>query len=70
MTNFVLTGFNSFQAMDFELCKPFDKNRKGVNLGEAAACVYLSKNKDENRFLILGEASINDTESKRNSQKI
>jgi len=60
LTDFVLTGFNSFQAMDFELCKPFDKDRKGVNLGEAAACVYLSKNKDENSFLILGEASIND----------
>ena len=60
LTDFVLTGFNSFQAMDFELCKPFDKDRKGVNLGEAAACVYLSKNKENNSFEILGEASIND----------
>jgi len=60
LTNFVLTGFNSFQAMDFELCKPFDKDRKGVNLGEAAACVYLSKNQEKNSFEILGEASIND----------
>ncbi|WP_314241892.1 beta-ketoacyl synthase N-terminal-like domain-containing protein [Empedobacter tilapiae] len=60
LTNFVLTGFNSFQAMDFELCKPFDKDRIGVNLGEAAACVYLSKNQEKNSFEILGEASIND----------
>lgn len=60
LTDFVLTGFNSFQAMDFELCKPFDKDRKGVNLGEAAACVYLSKNQENNSFEILGEASIND----------
>ncbi len=60
LTNFVLTGFNSFQAMDFELCKLFDKDRKGVNLGEAAACVYLSKNQEKNSFQILGEASIND----------
>ncbi|MFV0174216.1 beta-ketoacyl synthase [Empedobacter falsenii] len=60
LTDFVLTGFNSFQAMDFELCKPFDQARKGVNLGEAAACIYLSKNKEKNSFQILGEASIND----------
>ncbi|WP_291120973.1 beta-ketoacyl-[acyl-carrier-protein] synthase family protein [Empedobacter sp. UBA7248] len=60
LTDFVLTGFNSFQAMDFELCKPFDKDRIGVNLGEAAACVYLSKNQEKNSFQILGEASIND----------
>ncbi len=60
LTNFVLTGFNSFQAMDFELCKPFDKDRVGVNLGEAAVCVYLSKNQEKNSFQILGEASIND----------
>lgn len=60
LTDFVLTGFNSFQAMDFALCKPFDKDRKGVNLGEAAACVYLSKSKEKNSFQILGEASIND----------
>ncbi|MBY0066756.1 MULTISPECIES: beta-ketoacyl synthase N-terminal-like domain-containing protein [Empedobacter] len=60
LTDFVLTGFNSFQAMDFELCKPFDKDRKGVNLGEAAACVYLSKSQEKNSFQILGESSIND----------
>ncbi|WP_312313480.1 beta-ketoacyl-[acyl-carrier-protein] synthase family protein [Empedobacter brevis] len=60
LTDFVLTGFNSFQAMDFDLCKPFDQARKGVNLGEAAACVYVSKKKEKNSFQILGEASIND----------
>ncbi|MEG0983096.1 beta-ketoacyl-[acyl-carrier-protein] synthase family protein [Algoriella sp.] len=60
LTDFVLTGFNSFQAMDFDQCKPFDKDRKGVNLGEAAACVYISKEKTNNSFQIVGEATIND----------
>ena len=60
LTDFVLTGFNSFQAMDFDLCKPFDVDRKGVNLGEAAACVYLSKEKKKDSFEIIGESSIND----------
>lgn len=60
LTDFVLTGFNSFQALDFDLCKPFDIDRKGVNLGEAATCVYISKTRKTNSFQIIGEASIND----------
>lgn len=42
MTKFVLSGFQSFQAIADEPCKPFDKNRKGINLGEAAATIILS----------------------------
>jgi 3-oxoacyl-[acyl-carrier-protein] synthase-1 len=42
ISNFVLSGFGSFQALSAELCKPFDKDRKGINLGEGAATVVLS----------------------------
>lgn len=42
VSDFVLAGFNSFQALSNELCKPFDAERKGLNLGEAAACMLLS----------------------------
>lgn len=41
-TPFVLNGFLSFKAIAHELCKPFDANRKGINLGEAAATVILT----------------------------
>ncbi len=41
-TKFVLSGFRSFQAIADEPCKPFDKNRKGINLGEASATIVLS----------------------------
>lgn len=41
-TKFVLSGFQSFQAIADEPCKPFDANRKGINLGEAAATIILS----------------------------
>jgi len=38
---FTLSGFNSLQAMDPEPCRPFDQNRKGLNLGEGAAVLVL-----------------------------
>ncbi|WP_276133998.1 beta-ketoacyl-[acyl-carrier-protein] synthase family protein [Polluticoccus soli] len=41
-SRFVLSGFQSFQAIADEPCKPFDAERKGINLGEAAATIILS----------------------------
>jgi 3-oxoacyl-[acyl-carrier-protein] synthase I len=41
-TRFVLSGFQSFQAVADGPCRPFDADRKGINLGEAAAAIILS----------------------------
>ncbi|MFD0699901.1 beta-ketoacyl synthase N-terminal-like domain-containing protein [Myroides pelagicus] len=62
LTPFVASGFNSFQAMSDEPCKPFDANRKGVTLGEGSAAVYLSTEctAQETVFEVIGEASIAD----------
>ena len=38
---FIISGFLSFKAISDEPCRPFDKNRKGLNLGECAATVVL-----------------------------
>ena len=38
---FTLSGFNALQALDAEPCRPFDQNRKGLNLGEGAAVLVL-----------------------------
>jgi 3-oxoacyl-[acyl-carrier-protein] synthase II len=38
---FTLSGFNSLQALDRDPCRPFDQNRKGLNLGEGAAVLVL-----------------------------
>ena len=63
ISEFVISGFNSFQAIGTEICKPFDKNRNGINLGEATAAVYITSTPSENekfRFKVLGDSAIND----------
>ncbi|MGE4513825.1 MAG: beta-ketoacyl synthase N-terminal-like domain-containing protein, partial [Chryseobacterium sp.] len=63
ISEFVVSGFNSFQAIGTEICKPYDKNRDGINLGEAAAAVYITsepKNNENFSFKILGDSAIND----------
>lgn len=63
VSEFVLSGFNSFQAMSPEPCKPYDKERTGVTLGEAAAAVYISSDEKEavaNTMKISGDGAVND----------
>lgn len=43
LSKFVVSGFQSFKALSHELCKPYDKNRVGLNLGEAAATIIYGK---------------------------
>ena len=45
LTRFTLNGFNTLMILDNELCKPFDENRHGLNLGEGAAYLLLSSEK-------------------------
>lgn len=63
ISEFVLSGFNSFQAMSANPCKPYDNCRDGVTLGEAVAAVYLTKDPQSNhtfKFKIVGDGAIND----------
>ncbi|MCR4827657.1 MAG: 3-oxoacyl-ACP synthase [Bacteroidales bacterium] len=39
LSKFIISGFQSFKALSKERCMPFDANRKGLNLGEAAAAI-------------------------------
>lgn len=45
LTKFTLNGFNTLLILDKEFCKPFDDDRKGLNLGEGAGYVVLVSDK-------------------------
>lgn len=42
VSKFIISGFQSFMSLSDQACKPFDIDRKGLSLGEAAATVILS----------------------------
>ncbi|WP_126652620.1 beta-ketoacyl synthase N-terminal-like domain-containing protein [Chryseobacterium aureum] len=63
LSEFVISGFNSFQAIGSGPCQPYDKNRDGINIGEGAAAAYITSEPSENeklRFKVLGDSSVND----------
>jgi 3-oxoacyl-[acyl-carrier-protein] synthase-1 len=62
-TEFVISGFQSFQALSTEPCKPFDINRKGLSLGEGCGTIVLSTNPGDGnteRILVMGGSVSND----------
>lgn len=42
-TRFIVSGFQSFKAMSPAECRPFDEDRNGLNLGEAAATIIFKR---------------------------
>lgn len=42
-TKFIVSGFQSFHAVSDEECRPFDEDRYGLNLGEAAATIIYAR---------------------------
>lgn len=41
LTRYTLNGFNALKILDDKWCRPFDKSRTGLNLGEGAAYLVL-----------------------------
>lgn len=64
LNEFVLSGFNSLKALSPNQCKPFDADRIGINLGEAAATVVLkaidSNEKHSYQIKVAGGSITND----------
>ncbi len=54
LTKFTLNGFNSLRILSEEYSKPFDDNRTGLNLGEAAAYLILEADEYAKDKAILG----------------
>jgi 3-oxoacyl-[acyl-carrier-protein] synthase-1 len=61
ISEFILSGFQSFQALSPQVCKPFDKLRDGLNLGEGAGTIILSIDKKyAQNIKMLGGSVSND----------
>jgi 3-oxoacyl-[acyl-carrier-protein] synthase-1 len=61
ISKFVLSGFGSFQAISPGPCRPFDRARDGINLGEGAGTIILSsREKYRGGIRLRGGAVSND----------
>ncbi|MEP7237280.1 MAG: beta-ketoacyl synthase N-terminal-like domain-containing protein [Ferruginibacter sp.] len=61
ISKFVLSGFQSFQAISSLPCKPFDAARDGINLGEGAGTVILTGNREHSSGIkVMGGSVSND----------
>lgn len=63
MSEFVVSGFQSFQSLSMQPCRPFDKNRDGLSLGEGSGSIILSADKSifhDPAIKVLGGAISND----------
>ena len=64
ISEFVISGFQSFQALSQEACRPFDANRTGLSLGEGCGTVILTSDQslagEGKPVAYLGGATSND----------
>jgi 3-oxoacyl-[acyl-carrier-protein] synthase-1 len=56
-----IKGFESLQVVDFDICKPFADERKGINLGEGGAIFLLEASPSESAIgRVLGAGMSSD----------
>ncbi|MBQ0020706.1 MAG: 3-oxoacyl-ACP synthase [Bacteroidales bacterium] len=69
-SKFVVSGFQSLKSMSDEPCRPFDEERLGLNLGEAAATLVLSNKATEASCWSIESAAVaNDANHLTNPSK-
>ena len=69
---FIVSGFQSFKALSPEPCRPFDGDRCGLNLGEAAACMILTNEEHwtQGEWCLLEGAMRNDANHISNPSRV
>ncbi|GHT90473.1 beta-ketoacyl-[acyl-carrier-protein] synthase II [Betaproteobacteria bacterium] len=54
LTRFTVAGFSALEAVSPERCLPFSQNRAGINIGEAAALIMMSREKPDAPITLSG----------------
>lgn len=62
LSEYVVSGFQSFKATADAPCRPYDRDRNGINLGEGAAAMVLSTDMPKHRpaLILSGAGCSND----------
>ncbi|MBK5720096.1 beta-ACP synthase [Dysgonomonas sp. Marseille-P4677] len=60
LSHFISSGFQSFRSLSENLCKPYDSERDGLNLGEACGSILLSIEEENNSIVLRGGNISND----------
>lgn len=61
LSEFIVSGFQSFKALSSGLCRPFDIARCGLNLGEGAATLIFERGeKTKGQIILAAEGITND----------
>lgn len=66
LSKFTINGFNSLMLLEQEHCRPFDKERKGLNLGEGAGFVVIESERAVEEYQrtplaeVAGYSNVND----------
>jgi hypothetical protein len=64
ITAFTVSGFQAFKSISPEPCRPYDRNRNGLSIGEGAGTLVLTSREDRapgnRKIYILGGATAND----------
>jgi 3-oxoacyl-[acyl-carrier-protein] synthase I len=63
LSEFIVSGFQSFQSLENGPCKPFDATRNGLSLGEGAGTIVLTSNRElatGDAIVVKSGASAND----------
>ncbi|WP_346235932.1 beta-ketoacyl-[acyl-carrier-protein] synthase family protein [Niabella insulamsoli] len=64
LSKYTVNGFNALMILSDQLCRPFDVERKGLNLGEGAAFLILEKEEgalEKNKYAVVaGYGNSND----------
>jgi len=63
LSRFVVAGFQSFLSLSSQACRPFDKERDGLTLGEGAGTIILTNNRNSSitpKIEVVSGATSND----------